>query len=171
MTTTLVTPLVMISFKTKGQAHLGLMEMVVMVRMVTVMVMSTQPHPDPVDIDQSSQDALLAVARDALPLHALAPTSTWNKEQLEAWERALSDFAARIAPALDTGGDAVVNLVHDFLRLPATILVPYIENASKHNPYLGTFLAELASDGNPLVLAEENCAEARRVHAATKQLR
>ena len=48
-----------------------------------------------------------------------------------------------------------MNLAHDFLCLAATILVPYIENASRHNPHLGTFLAELA-DGNPLVLAEEN---------------
>ena len=134
---------------------------------------STQLFPDPVspDIDQRTQDAILDIARKALPLHALAPTCTWRKEQRDAWESALTTFAERISGALDADGNAVVNLVHDFLRLPAEVLIPFLDKAAGHNPHLRTFLANQAADGNPLVLDEDNSLDAARARGAAKQLR
>ena len=70
-----------------------------------------------------------------------------------------------------TSGAALINVVHDFLALPATILVPFLERSAVKSPQLKAFLAELAYDGNPLAVPEDQSAAACRARAAVKRLR
>jgi hypothetical protein len=109
---------------------------------------------------------VLRIARAALPLHALAPPHAWSEEQTSAWINALAAFSARIAPALEMGGDLLIRVVHDFLALPAAILVPFLERSAEHSPQLKALLAEFAKDGNPLAVPEDSSAAAGRARAA-----
>jgi hypothetical protein len=40
----------------------------------------------------------------------------------------LPGFSARFAPALDIGGAALIDVVHDFLALPSTILSLFLRS-------------------------------------------
>ena len=60
------------------------------------------------------------------------------------------------------GGDLLIRVVHDFLALPAAILVPFLERSAEHSPQLKALLAEFAKDGNPLAVPEDSSAAAGR---------
>jgi hypothetical protein len=95
----------------------------------------------------------------------------WPEEQKAMWIDRLTAFSSRIAPALEAGGDAITQLVHDFINLPADILLPCIDRAAAQNPNLRNLLNKLAEDGNPLIFPDENSEDAARVRRAAKQLR
>jgi hypothetical protein len=123
------------------------------------------------DVSDTFIQAILTTAKRALPLHALAPTSHWPEEQKAMWIDGLAAFTSRIAPALEAGGGAITQLVHDFINLPADILLPCIDRAAAQNPNLRNLLNQLAEDGNPLIFPDENSEDAARVRRAAKQLR
>jgi hypothetical protein len=100
------------------------------------------------EVDETHRAAVLDIARCAAPLHALAPPSTWSEEQTRAWVGALAAFAPRIGPALQSTDRDKIGLVLDFLRLPATVLVPFLGAAAERSPQLKAFLAKLAGEGN-----------------------
>ncbi len=55
-----------------------------------------------------------------------------------------------IGPALQATDHEKTDLVLDFLRLPATVLVPFLGAAAERSPQLKAFLATLTDEGNPL---------------------
>jgi hypothetical protein len=123
------------------------------------------------DVSDDFVLAIVNIAKRALPLHALAPTSHWPSEQISTWRDGLTAFSSRVAPALQQGGDAITRLVHDFLSLLADILIPCVEKSTEHNPNLRKLLDDLADDSNPLILADENSDDATRARQASKQLK
>ena len=64
--------------------------------------------------DEETCSLILDIATAALPLHALKPVKFWPACQRDAWITTLKAFSKRIAPALASGGTAVINLVSDF---------------------------------------------------------
>ena len=106
-------------------------------------------------VDDAHAAAALEIARCAAPLHALAPPSTWPEEQTRAWVAALAALTLRIGPVLQATDREKTDLVLDFLRLPATVLVPFLGAAAERSPQLKDFLARLTDEGNPLAAEEE----------------
>ncbi len=67
----------------------------------------------------------------------------------------------------------MINVIHDILALPATILVPFLEMSAVKSSQLKAFLAELANwpdDGNPLAVPvpEDQSAAACRARAVSR---
>ena len=64
-------------------------------------------------VDEATCALASEIAYSALPLHVLAPPSTWARPQTDAWVSALVAFARKIAPALSGSDRDKVDLVID----------------------------------------------------------
>ena len=83
----------------------------------------------------------------------------------------MAAFSRRIGPALQGTDREKTDLMLDFLRLPATVLVPFLGAAAERSPELKAFLAKLAGEGNPLAVAEEPGPDTLRARGCVKILR
>ena len=122
-------------------------------------------------VDEATCALASEIARSARPLHVLAPPSTWARPQTDAWVSALVAFARRITPALSGSDQDKVDLVIDWLRLPAQVLSPFLQASATHCPKLKAFMASLAGEGNPLAAADDQGPDRARARACEKRLK
>ena len=83
----------------------------------------------------------------------------------------MAALTLRIGPVLQATDREKTDLVLDFLRLPATVLVPFLGAAAERSPQLKDFLARLTDEGNPLAAEEEPGPDSLLARGCVKRLR